>query len=123
MQGICFQWFYDKKYSSLEFYMSICRLTFGFKKRYAYLKQENFGMNPKTLKKHRDYLVSIGVLEWEKTSGYTMYKILEPASEIYRFKLNGESKSLGSKEIKKISMEDIDKIQREGKEINLGDGW
>lgn len=105
MLGICTQWFCDNNYNYLELYVAICRKSFGFRKRYAYIESSEFKINLHTLKKHRDYLVSIGVLEWKKTKGFTMYKILEPIDEIKRFSLFEKIKE--TKIDKKESIEDI----------------
>jgi len=103
MQGICFQWFIDEFGTNKEFilYISILRLTFGFRKRYAYISSKNLPFKDlHTLKKYRDILTQKGIIEWKTTSGYTMYKILEPKKEISRFIL-GKDISSSSKENEK----------------------
>lgn len=89
MQGICMQWIIDNYRTidseSLRMYALIARLTFGFRKQYAYIKQSEFDMNKTTLKKYRDKLTETGLIEWKITEGYTMYKIIEPKAEIENF--------------------------------------
>jgi len=92
MQGICIQWFFDThgldnngKTTGLELYVAILRKTFGYRQRFNYIPQSFFKMSPNRLKRNRDRLTELGLIEWKKTKQMTMYKILEPAQEIKNF--------------------------------------
>ena len=96
MQGICIQWFIDKygfgNITARALYSDILRLSFGYRKKYAYIKQETFCIKSgKTLKKYRDFLTKEGIISWKITKGYTMYQILEPAEYIKNFELKGKN--------------------------------
>ncbi len=58
--------------------MKILDLTYGYRKRYAYIKADEFGISKVTLKKQRDLLVGEGILEWTTTRGYTRYELKIP---------------------------------------------
>jgi len=90
--GICSQWFHDTYGEGTNFiknggvlYDAILRKTFGYRQRFNYIPQNFFGLNSNTLKKYRDRLTNLGIIEWKKTKQMTMYKILEPANEISTF--------------------------------------
>jgi hypothetical protein len=91
MQGICVQWFQDTypdaSLEELAIYVKIARHTIGFRKRDGYIEQSTFNLNPKTLKKYRDRLTCLGVIAWQSTKKFTLYKLLEPQSELIGFKL------------------------------------
>jgi hypothetical protein len=91
MQGICIQWFQDTypdaSLEELAIYVKIARHTIGFRKRDGYIEQSTFNLNPKTLKKYRDMLTNLGVIAWQSTKKFTLYKLLEPHVELDKFKL------------------------------------
>ena len=91
MQGICIQWFQDTypdaSLEALAIYVKIARHTIGFRKRDGYIEQSTFNLNPKTLKKYRDMLTEIGVISWQSTKKFTLYKLLEPQVELDGFRL------------------------------------
>jgi hypothetical protein len=91
MQGVCVQWFQDTypdaSLEELAIYVKIARHTIGFRKRDGYIEQSTFNLNPKTLKKYRDRLTYLGVIAWQSTKKFTLYKLLEPQSELIGFKL------------------------------------
>ena len=97
MQGICIQWFIDtyglSDSKTFQLYSAIVRKTFGYRQKYNYINQEYFEMSPNTLKKHRDKLVSMGLLEWKKTKRMTYYRILEPYKEIEFFQFVNKIKN------------------------------
>ena len=103
MQGICIQWFIDThgfsndgKVNGFEMYCAILRKTFGYRNRYNYINANYFQMSQNKMKRHRDYLVSIGVLEWKATKQMTYYRILEPATEISTFVFTSKHIDSGS---------------------------
>lgn len=91
MQGICAQWFQDTypdaSLEELAIYVKIARHTIGFRKRDGYIEQSTFNLNPKTLKKYRDRLVESGIIYWQATKKFTLYKLLEPQVELAGFRL------------------------------------
>jgi hypothetical protein len=91
MQGICAQWFQDTypdaSLEELAIYVKIARHTIGFRKRDGYIEQSTFNLNPKTLKKYRDRLTELGIIAWQSTKKFTLYKLLEPQGEIAGFRL------------------------------------
>lgn len=91
MQGICTQWFQDTypdaSLEELAIYVKIARHTIGFRKRDGYIEQSTFNLNPKTLKKYRDRLVESGIISWQATKKFTLYKLLEPQVELAGFRL------------------------------------
>lgn len=94
--GACVQWFIDTQGAnnqSFNIFSTILRNTFGYRKRYGYIKQSIFGVNPHTLKKYRDWLKSKGIIDWKETKGLTMYKILEPKEIIDKFTFVGSKTS------------------------------
>jgi len=100
MQGICVQWFIDKYGVNREFelYCSILRLTFGFRKRYAYIPFDKIPFSKNIIKKYRDNLTKKGIIEWKITKGYTMYKIMKPKDEINNFILKNDKDSNNKEE-------------------------
>ena len=112
MQGICLQWFIDVYgvgsngvKNGLILYISILRKSFGYRDRYAYIPQNYFGLSPNSLKKYRDKLTELGIIEWKATKQMTMYKILEPADKIKTFQFLGRKKDEENIE-KKITEEE-----------------
>jgi hypothetical protein len=91
MQGICAQWFQDTypdaSLEELAIYVKIARHTIGFRKRDGYIEQSTFNLNPKTLKKYRDRLTDLGIIAWQSTKKFTLYKLLEPHVELTGFRL------------------------------------
>lgn len=89
MLGTYTQWLLDEKKglnrTAIDLALLIARQSFGYRKRYAYIHSDYFSMDKMTLKRYRDVLVQEGLLEWKKTKGYTMYKLLEPKNEIDSF--------------------------------------
>jgi hypothetical protein len=121
MQGICMQWFIDTygfsnngKVNGFEMYCAILRKTFGYRQRSNYISADYFQMSPNKMKRHRDYLVQLGLIEWKKTKQMTYYKILEPSSEINNFIFISKSK-LEDNNVKDIEeqekQEKIDRIK------------
>ena len=100
MQGICVQWFIDKYEVNREFelYCSILRLTFGFRKRYAYIPFNKIPFSKNIIKKYRDNLTKKGIIEWKTTKGYTMYKIIEPKDYITNFILKNDKENNSKEE-------------------------
>jgi hypothetical protein len=94
MQGICNQWFLDTNpdlgLEEFAIYSIIARHTFGFRKREGYIEQASFKLNPKTLKKYRDILTEMGIISWQATKKFTLYKILEPQVDIVNFKTTSD---------------------------------
>ncbi len=91
MQGICSQWIVDNALDIgctsdlIGMYNIIARNTFGYRKRDGYIEQALFGLHRNTIKKHRDRLTELGLIEWQATRAYTRYKIIEPREEIANF--------------------------------------
>jgi hypothetical protein len=111
MQGICVQWFQDTypdaSLEELAIYVKIARHTIGFRKRDGYIEQSTFNLNPKTLKKYRDRLTDLGVIAWQSTKKFTLYKLLEPREELIGFRL------LQDRSIVNIHQPSISKILQE----------
>ena len=80
VQGAYRQWLVDKHPEALEIKAIdiIARHTLGYRKRYAYIKSDLFNMH--TGKKSRQLKLAkgLGLIEYEKTHGYTMYKLILP---------------------------------------------
>ena len=110
MQGICIQWFIDKYGINKEFslYCSILRLTFGFRKRYAYIPFDKIPFSKNIIKKYRDNLTKKGIIEWKITKGYTMYKILEPRDYIANFILKNDKENNNKEKVKLSSLKEED---------------
>lgn len=111
-QGICLQWFldtYGSNHDAQSVYITILRYTFGYRKRYGYIKQSVFKMSPNTLKKQRDWLRSEKIIDWKQTKNLTMYKLLEPIDSINRFNFVGSSNK---------EQEDV-----AGSKKNITEGW
>ena len=107
MQGICIQWFIDE-YSNnktamktVGLYTKILRYTFGYRQRFNYIKQDRFNMLGQQLKSHRDILTDLGLLEWHTTKQMTMYRILEPVTEIKTFRFSKQSLEITGSDLKK----------------------
>jgi hypothetical protein len=111
MQGVCVQWFQDTypdaSLEELAIYVKIARHTIGFRKRDGYIEQSTFNLNPKTLKKYRDMLTDLGVIAWQSTKKFTLYKLLEPREELIGFRL------LQDRSIVNIPQPSISKILQE----------
>lgn len=94
MQGICNQWFLDTNedlgLEEFAIYSIIARQTFGFRKREGYIEQASFKLNPKTLKKYRDILTEKGIISWQATKKFTLYRLLEPRDDIANFKTTND---------------------------------
>ena len=120
MQGICIQWFIDEygfsndgKVNGFELYAAILRKTFGYRQKFNYISQSYFEMSPNKMKRHRDYLTEIGVLEWHTTKQMTMYRILEPADEIKTFRFSKQNAGLSEEDKLKEREAQIEQSDRE----------
>ena len=96
MQGELIQWFLDK-YSddknamkAFQTLIYISRKTFGYRQRYNYIKQDYFRIGQDKLKRDRDTLVDLGILEWHRTAKMTYYRIIEPQQLISTFQFIGK---------------------------------
>ena len=107
--GDYIQWLVDnhQELTSVEIRLLqiIARNTFGWRKRYGYIKSEalEMGMSKKTRNTHMKRLKEQGLLDYRRTRGYTMYKILVP-EEIearYEFVSGGQQQS-GSEEPEEV---------------------
>jgi hypothetical protein len=83
LQGAYNQWLVDEhpeafKYKGLI--DIIARYTFGFGKRYGYIKTSIFDryLPERTRKRYILKLKEIGLLDYHRTRGYTMYKLTLP---------------------------------------------
>lgn len=95
MVGICSQWCIDNRLNNNELavYLTIVRNSFGYKKRYCYMKYDSFNIsNRNTLKKTIDSLVSKNIISCKNTfnpktgnRGMNEYKIIEPRENIKNF--------------------------------------
>jgi hypothetical protein len=120
MQGICMQWFIDTygfsnngKVNGFELYTAILRKTFGYRQRYNYIKQDFFQMSPNKIKRHRDKLTELGIIEWRTTKGLTYYRILEPKKEIETFIfVKNKDENKNTKENKEEEFSPMEMIQK-----------
>ncbi len=80
VQGAYFQWLIDNHPEVLTFEVIhiIARKTLGYRKRYAYLQSELFNMYPQKKSSQLKKLKNMGLLEYQKTKGYTYYKLTLP---------------------------------------------
>jgi hypothetical protein len=96
MAGICLQWAKrneDMTTNEKLIYWSILDKSFGFAKRYCYLKYDDFELsNRNTISKTISSLVSKGIISYKNTysketghKSMNEYRILEPKSSISRF--------------------------------------
>jgi hypothetical protein len=81
IQGAYIQWLVEQHPEALNIKSIhiISRHTLGYRKRYAYIKAEDFKGMEKS-KRSRDFkkLKNLGLLEYKKTRGYTMFKLVLP---------------------------------------------
>ncbi len=81
VQGAYFQHLYDKgMFDALELkaLMVVVRNTLGYRKRYAYIKSDLFGMSDSKRKRQIKKLSDLGVLEYHRTRGYTKFWLALP---------------------------------------------
>ncbi len=81
VQGAFRQWLVDQHHDEalqLKAMDIIARYTLGYRKRYAYIKQDMFRMKQSTINRQVKKLKELGLIDYERTRGYTMYKILLP---------------------------------------------
>jgi len=65
--------------NELVIYMKILHMSCNkYHKRRVAIKQDEFGLNSKTLKKYRDMLTEKKIINWKTTSGYTVYWLEQP---------------------------------------------
>jgi hypothetical protein len=65
--------------NELLIFMKILYLSCNkYHKRRVAIKQDEFGLNSKTLKKYRDILTDKKIIDWKVTSGYTVYWLEQP---------------------------------------------
>ncbi len=81
VQGAYRQWLVDEHPEALELSVLdiIARYTLGYKKRYAYIKQEKFPKSQPTTWRQVKRAEELGLLEHKRTHGLTMYKLILPA--------------------------------------------
>ena len=94
--GMAMRWFlnkHPKKYQ--EIYFKIVDKTLGYMNQHSYIKQDIFDLTPRNLKIHRDWLVDNGIIEWQRTDGFTRYRLLEPREVIEKcnFRVQVEQKN------------------------------
>lgn len=88
----------DLNQSEYWMYSVIARASLNqYHRRSVNIKQDEFKMNPKTLKKHRDSLVEKGLISWIPTKAYTAYKLEEPIDIIKNFKFRDKDELIDSK--------------------------
>lgn len=100
MVGICSQWAIDEglKPNELSIYLTIVRNSFGYKKRYCYVKYDSFEVsNRNSINKSITKMVSLGYLSVKNTHnpatgkrGTNEYRILEPREYIKNFVFNSK---------------------------------
>lgn len=103
MIGICTQWMLDKSEmtdSEMKVYLKILRNSFGFKKRWCYLKYDDFSMRRATVKKTIDSLVEKKIISYKNTynpengnRSMNEYKILRPNNYIKHFAFIGKDEA------------------------------
>ena len=79
-QGAYVQWLVDTHSEALgvRSIHIISRNTLGYCKRYAYIKGDEFGLSHSTKWRGIKKLKDLGLLEYTKTRGYTMFKLILP---------------------------------------------
>jgi hypothetical protein len=79
-QGAYIQWLVDTHPEALELKVLhiIARNTLGYRKRYAYVKEELFEMSHNKKWRQVKKLKDMNLLNYKKTRGYTMYKLILP---------------------------------------------
>ncbi len=81
VQGIYLQWLY-RNHPDADSVISLLRTvvdnTLAHRKRYAYIKADNFRISHNTIPKHASKAIALGLLETKRTHGYTMYKLILP---------------------------------------------
>ncbi len=80
VQGAYKQWLVDEHPEALEFSVLdiIARYTLGYRKRYAYIKQEKFPKSQPTTWRQVKKVEELGLLEFKRTHGLTMYRLVLP---------------------------------------------
>lgn len=117
MFGICGQWaIRDKRLSQNEkiVYLSILDKSFGFAKRYCYLKYDNLGLsNRNTISKTLASLVDKGIISYKNTysketghKGMNEYRILEPSDSIRKFIFVGSKEEFKKESEKETEIEE-----------------
>jgi len=78
LQGAYRQWLYDKYPEALELKVidTIARYTLGFRRRYAYIKEEEFRLSHNKKWRQMKKAKNMGLLEYHRTKAYTMYKLV-----------------------------------------------
>ena len=80
VQGVYRQWLVDNHPEALEFSVLdiIARYTLGYRKRYAYIKQEKFLKSQPSTWRQVKKAENLGLLEHIRTRNLTMYKLILP---------------------------------------------
>jgi hypothetical protein len=80
VQGAYRQWLVDEHPEALELVVIdiIARFTLGYRRRYAYLEETKFNLSHNKKYRQIKKAEELGLLEYRKTKGYTMYKLVLP---------------------------------------------
>ena len=109
MLGICSQWCEDSDLTVNEqsVYLTIARNSVGYKKRWCYLKYDNFKIsNRNTIKKVLESLVERKIIHYSHTykDGHRRmneYRLLEPKNKIKNFEFIKKEETQTKKEEEK----------------------
>ena len=79
-QGAFIQWLVDEHPEALNIKSIhiISRYTLGYRKRYAYIEENKFNLSHNKKWREIKKLKDLGLLEYSKTRGYTMFKLVLP---------------------------------------------
>lgn len=115
LTGQCTQWIIEREDISsndLKIYLSILRYSFGFRKRWCYLKYEDFNLSKATVNKCLKNLKDKGIISYKNTfkedgkRSLNEYKILEPKQYIDAFifiSSKEDKKDTKAEEIKNVT--------------------
>ena len=97
LQGAYRQWLVDEHPEALGYTLIdiIARYTFGFGKRYGYISTSTFDkyIPSITRKRHMQILKKIGLLDYQRTKGYTMFKLTLPKEIENSFDWRGKKRN------------------------------